>query len=129
MHRTVFLILILFVTSLFVTSVATEQSSALNATDISGVWHTGEDNTLVEIIVNKEPYQGKVSSTDNPKGKVGLVILSELKRKNNKWLARIYAAKRDKYFDAELSRKGDVLHISVDVGFFNKNIEWTLKGK
>lgn len=127
MHRTVFLILILFVTSLFVTSVATEPSSALNATDISGVWHTGEDNTLVEIIVNKEPCQGKVSSTDNPKGKVGLVILSELKRQNNKWLARIYAAKRDKYFDAELSRKGDILHIAVDVGFFTKNIEWTLK--
>jgi len=95
--------------------------------DIAGVWMTGDDNTLVEINISTAPFNGTVISTDNPKGKVGTVILSDLKKDNDKWLAQVFAPKRDKHFDAEIVRKGKTLHIAVDVGFFTKDIEWTLQ--
>lgn len=91
--------------------------------DISGIWNTGE-NTLIEIDTAAKPIVGKVIKTEAEKGKVGTVILSDFQQTKDGWQATIFAPKRKKHFPALLTLENDQLNIEIDVGFFNKDVQW-----
>lgn len=97
-----------------------------NPLAITGIWHTGDSNTLVEIVTNKDPIIGKLIKSDKVKAKIGILILSEFKQQKSHWQAKIYAVKRDKYYPVEITRQDNTLLLKVDVGFFTKKIEWQL---
>ncbi len=92
--------------------------------DIAGVWHTGNNNSLVKIATNEGLMVGRLIKSD--KAKVGTLILSELKQQKSYWLAKVYSIKRDQFFPAKVTRKDNKLLLKVDAGFFTKEIEWQL---
>jgi len=94
-------------------------------TDISGDWNLGEKNTIVTI--EQEAGIGKLTSSDNPKAKIGKLMAKDLKKKKGKWVGKVYSPKRKEWYDAEFTNKGNKLIVEVSVGFFSKTIEWVKK--
>jgi len=92
--------------------------------NLRGAWDTGEDNTIIEITEIDGKTTGKIKSSDNPKAKIGNVILKEVNKNGRIWVGKIYAAKRQEWYDAEITQKGDVLEIKINVGLFSKTVEW-----
>ena len=97
--------------------------------DITGTWNTGEQNTHVKIEKENDVFIGKVISSDNPKAKTGSTLVKEVKLKKNKWVGQLYAPKRGEWYNAEFTKKGNILEIEVSVGFMSKLVEWTKVAK
>ncbi len=95
--------------------------------NLSGTWNTGKYNTLVKIYKNEAVYIGKIISSDNPKAKIGKLLIKDLKLDNGEWKCQLYAPKRKEWYDAEMEKDGDILEITVSVGFFSKTVEWKKK--
>tara|TARA_Y100000389_G_C17321482_1_gene443304 strand:- start:391 stop:741 length:351 start_codon:yes stop_codon:yes gene_type:complete len=98
--------------------------SVFGQNNLTGTWDTGEDNTVIEITKSAVITSGKIKSSDNPKATIGKVMLKDLKKSGSSWKGKIYAAKRQEWYDAVLTRKGNILEIEISVGFFSKTIEW-----
>lgn len=95
--------------------------------DLSGEWIVGEQNTVVKIEQQNGIYSGKIISSDNPKVKIGNLMVKELKETKDKWKGKAYSPKRKEWYDAEFIQKGNKLNIEIKVGFFSKTVEWTKK--
>ena len=93
-------------------------------TDLSGVWDTDNDNTIVEISQVDDRYTGRIKSTDNEKAEIGKVILKDLKENGSEWNGRIYAAKRGEWYDVEITPDEDVLKLKISAGFLSKSVVW-----
>ncbi|NLR91545.1 MULTISPECIES: DUF2147 domain-containing protein [Flammeovirga] len=94
--------------------------------DIKGKWNTGKEDTIVEI-KGDDVLEGKISSTHNPKGKVGTVILRDLKKKGDHYEGEIYSIKKDEWYNADVKVVDDHLEVKVSVGFLSKTVEWKKK--
>lgn len=90
----------------------------------TGVWNTGTDNTKIEITEVDESYVGTLIASDNAKAKIGKQLLKDLTPNGEKWKGKLYAPKKDKWLNATLQEKGDVLHITVGSGFMSKTLKW-----
>ncbi|MGB1218006.1 MAG: DUF2147 domain-containing protein [Saprospiraceae bacterium] len=94
-------------------------------TEIAGIWSTGQDNTKVEFQQNKKGLiSGKILSSDNPKAKVGKTLVKDVEYKDGEWTGKMYAPKKQKWYDATFERQQDKLEVAVSVGFFSKTMEW-----
>lgn len=98
--------------------------SVFGQSNLTGTWDTGEDNTVIEITESDGKTTGKIKSSDNPKATINKVMLKDLKKSGSSWNGKIYAAKRQQWYDAEITQKGDVLEIKISVGFMSKTVEW-----
>ncbi|NPD47956.1 DUF2147 domain-containing protein [Lentimicrobium sp. S6] len=93
--------------------------------DVKGKWAVGEQNNVIEIIQIDGVYSGKLISSDNPKAKIGMATVKDLKQnKKGKLEGKVYSAKREKWYDAEFTRKDNKLIVEISIGFFSKTIEW-----
>ena len=99
--------------------------SVFGQSQLNGTWNTGEDNTKIEISESESLITGNIKSSDNPKAQIGKVILKDLKEEGNNWKGKIFAAKKQKWYEAVITPKGNTLEIEISVGFFSKTIEWT----
>jgi hypothetical protein len=98
--------------------------SVFGQPNLIGTWNTGQDNTIIEITEIDGIPSGKIKTSDNPKAAIGNVILKDVKKKGEIWKGKIYAAKRQEWYDAEISQKGNVIKIEISVGFFSKTVVW-----
>ena len=108
--------------SIFIFSLITISILAQEMT--TGIWLTGEDNTKIETYQKDGMWHGKIISSDNPKAKIGLDILTGFKKEGEEWVGKLYAAKRDKTLDAIISPQNEQLNITVSAGFFKKQLSW-----
>ena len=113
--KNIFLVIVLSLTGI----------SVFAQSDISGTWNTGEQNTVINIEQDNGIYIGKIISSDNPEVKTGILLVKELRQTKNTWKGKLYAPRRNEWYDADFVRKGDKLLIKISVGFFSKTIEWT----
>lgn len=98
--------------------------SAFSQSSLKGIWNTGEDNTKIEIYQSNEHWVGKIKSSDNSKAEIGKVILKDLKKNDDKWHGKLYAAKKKEWYDVTIVTESDVIELKINVGFFSKTIEW-----
>lgn len=98
--------------------------SAFSQSSLKGIWNTGEDNTKIEIYQSNDHWVGKIKSSDNPKAKIGEVVLKDLKKDDNNWKGEIYTAKKQQWYEAIITPKGNILEIEISVGFITKTVEW-----
>jgi uncharacterized protein (DUF2147 family) len=103
-------------------------SSVFAQSAITGTWNTGEQNTLVEIVKEGEAYAGKVISSNNDKLKTGTLLIKDVKLKKKKWKGQMYAPKKDEWYDAEFTNKGNTLEVVISAGLMRKTVEWTKEG-
>jgi uncharacterized protein (DUF2147 family) len=101
--------------------------SVFAQSDIAGEWNTGDQNTVVKIEQDNGIYIGKIISSDNPEVKTGKLLVKELRQTKGTWKGKLYAPKRNEWYDADFVRKGNKLMVEISVGFFSKTIEWTKK--
>jgi uncharacterized protein (DUF2147 family) len=92
--------------------------------NLTGTWNTGEQNTLVKIHEVDSVYVGEIISSDNPEVKLGKVIVKDFKQDGDEWVCQLFAAKRKKWFNAEIEIEDGKLKISVGRGFHSKTVEW-----
>jgi uncharacterized protein (DUF2147 family) len=110
--------ILLFIVSL----IAIFQNS--NDHNIVGTWNTLEDNTKIEITEQKGVLFGRIKSSDNPKAQVGRMILKDLIKSGNSWTGKIYAVKKNEWYDVEINSKENNLNLKIQVGFVHKNLIW-----
>ncbi|QDO95245.1 DUF2147 domain-containing protein [Formosa sediminum] len=92
--------------------------------DIKGKWSFGEKNNVIEIEQHNGIYSGKIISSDNPNTQIGKLIVKEVQLIEGKWQGKVYAPKREEWYDAEYTPKDNLLEVKIKVGFFSKTIEW-----
>ena len=114
-------ILILLMALFSITNYAQSQSG------ITGEWAVGKQNTLVKIQQQNGVYYGEIKTSDNPKVKIGKLMVKDLKQTRGKWRGKIYAPKRKEWYDAEFTPKENSLEITIKVGFMSKTINWKRK--
>ena len=95
---------------------------------IAGLWQTGNDNTIIEIVKNDTQWLGKISSSDNEKAVIGKVIIKEFEPKDNGFKAKMYVAKKDKWMDAFFEIKEEELQVKISAGWKKKKIKWKRSG-
>ncbi len=98
--------------------------SAFSQSNLDGVWGTGEENTKIEILEVDGELTGLLKSTDNEQAKIGRVILRDLQQQGTKWTGQIWAARRQKWFDVEITPSENLLALEIDAGFRSKTVEW-----
>ena len=108
--------LILAIILLF--SFSTQAQSSLN-----GLWDTGEDNTTIEVSEKNNQWVGLVKNSDT-KEDIGILILKDLKKDGDKSTGKIYAPKRKKWYDVDITAKKNNLNLKVNAGLFSKSLEW-----
>jgi uncharacterized protein (DUF2147 family) len=91
---------------------------------IIGIWNTLEENTKIEITEEKEVLFGRIKSSDNPQAKVGRLILKDLIKSGNSWTGKIFAVKKNEWYDVEITSKANNLNLKIQVGFVHKNLIW-----
>ena len=92
----------------------------VNAQDsLSGVYDMGKGNTKIEV----EGSKGKVVSSD--KLEEGTLMLKDITAVDGAWNAKLFSPKKDKWFDAVLEKKGNLLLVTIDAGLMNKTLEWS----
>ena len=94
-------------------------------TPITGIWDMGQDNTKIEIKVNNGIYEGRLASSDNPKAKIGNLILKDVKSVGGTWKGKLYSVKKKKWFDAVLKTEGNQLFVTVNSGWSSKTLKWS----
>ncbi len=98
--------------------------STMSAQSLVGIWETGEDNTIIEITEENNVVSGKIFSSENSEVKIGKQILKDVKFNEGEYKGKMYAAKKEKWYDAVLKTKGDELEIKIKVGFMSKTLKW-----
>lgn len=99
--------------------------SLYSQTDITGVWNTGDQNTLVKIEKVEDVFIGKIVSSDNPSAKIGNTLIKDVILKKGKWTGQMFAPRKGEWYDAEFKAKENILEIEISVGFMSKTLEWT----
>lgn len=102
-------------------------SYAQSEYDLAGEYVLGEKNTIVKIVEQDNVYSGKVIASDSPKAKIGNLMLKELIQTKGIWKGKVYAPRRDDWYDAEFTPKENSLEIKVKVGFMSRTMEWKRK--
>jgi uncharacterized protein (DUF2147 family) len=103
-------------------------SSIVAQSDITGTWNTGDQNTIVKIENRNDVITGKIVSSDNPKAKVGSLLIKDVTIKRGKWKGQLYAPKKDEWYDAEFTNKENILEVVISAGLMRKTVEWTKEG-
>ena len=99
-------------------------ANAIAQSTLEGNWQTGEDNSVVTVETAYGVITGKLISSDNPKAKMGTEILRNFKQIKGVWTGQVYAAKKDKLYDATISPDANVLNIKVSAGIASKKLTW-----
>jgi uncharacterized protein (DUF2147 family) len=92
---------------------------------IQGLWHTGIENTKTEILQNNGEWVGKIKSSDNEQATIGKVILKDLKKQNEKWIGKLFVAKRQKWYDVEITPNKTKLDLIISTGILKKMVQWS----
>jgi uncharacterized protein (DUF2147 family) len=95
-----------------------------NEHSIVGTWNTLEDNTTIQILTHKEMLIGRIKSSDNTKAQVGRLILKDLVKSGNAWNGKIFAVKKNQWYDVEITSEKNSLRLKIQIGFVYKNLIW-----
>ena len=99
-------------------------TSVIAQSELEGIWETGEENTKIEIGKVNGQLTGKIKSSDNGKATIGKVILKDLKKDGSNWTGQIYAARRGKWYNVEITPNQRILELEISAGIFSKSIVW-----
>lgn len=109
----------------FILSLVMGSNLAHAGSPVEGRWHTPKQEGTIEVKVDGGVLKGTLVGSEDKGAKLGTVILRDFVRSDNKWKGKIYAPKRGKVMDAELSLQNGKLVIKVSAGFRTKTIVWT----
>ena len=96
----------------------------INAPDIIGTWNTLDDNTKIQIEDQRGVLIGRIKSSDNPKAQIGKLILKDLVKSGNKWTGKIFAVKKNGWYDVEINSNKNELNLMVQIGFVYRKLIW-----
>ncbi len=91
---------------------------------LEGLWKTGKEETIIEISFSSEQLLGKIKSSNNEQAEMGKIILKDLWSEGNKWVGKIYAIKRKKWYNVEIISKEEVLELKISFGLMSKSLQW-----
>lgn len=92
--------------------------------NIIGLWDTGQQGTIIEVSGSDGALVGKITSSDNPKVKMGTVLLKNFNHSKGLWNVALYSMKRKEWYDGVLKLRGNVLEIEITSGWIKKKISW-----
>jgi hypothetical protein len=93
-------------------------------TDVTGTWDTGKYSTHVKILEKEGVYTGEIAASANPQAIIGTQLIKDIENEKGKWKGKLFAAKIQKWVDAEFKPEESVLKITVKAGLMKKTIEW-----
>ena len=113
---------ILFTLFLTLCSMNTFADSA----SIEGLWLAENKSTHIEISQSKPGlWQGIVTKSPSQPELEGQQILSKMEEVAGGFKGKVYAIKKAKHYDADISLVDGTLQIKAKAGFFTKTMVWT----
>lgn len=91
---------------------------------LEGLWKTGKEETIIEISFSSEQLIGKIKSSNNEEAEMGKIILKALRSEGSKWVGKIYAVKRKKWYNVEIISKEEVLELKISFGLMTRSLQW-----
>jgi uncharacterized protein (DUF2147 family) len=91
---------------------------------VQGVWLTGTNHSKIETYEENGEWFGKLIYSDDSSSEIGTIILRNFKPDGDVWKGQIFAMKRNKIYNAELTPTGSQLIIKVTSGLFSRTLEW-----
>lgn len=82
-----------------------------------GIWVYKQDSSRIEINTFNGKLSGKLISTKNPGKRIGTLILKEFTFQDGKWQGQLYMATKDRWVEANLEQKQDLILIHLDLGY------------
>jgi len=113
----------LFVFLLFTAGYA---QTALNGDAILGRWQGEKNSNVILIYQSNGQYFGKVDHSENASSE-GMVILKNFSFNNDtrEWDGKVYAPKRDMYFDASIKTINDsTISVTAYAGSRSRSATW-----
>lgn len=90
---------------------------------LEGLWKTGKEETLIKIFYSNEQLIGKIKSSNNEQAEIGKIILKDFESEGNKWVGKIYAVKRKKWYNVEIISKEEVLELKISFGLMSRSLQ------
>lgn len=87
-----------------------------------GIWVYKQDFSRIEIIDLNGKLSGKLISTRNPNNKIGTAILEDFVFVEGKWQGRYFLHSKNRWVEANMVLKGDLLFIELELGYGTKII-------
>lgn len=91
---------------------------------MAGLWNTGNENTVIEMLQLNGEWLGQIHSSDNPGAIIGKTIIKDLEEKGDKWVGKIFVVKRQKWATVQITPQATQLDLVVSSGFSKKSIQW-----
>jgi uncharacterized protein (DUF2147 family) len=92
---------------------------------IEGLWNTGMDGTIVEILEDSGICTGRVHSSEAENAQPGFVLIKDLQQSGDKWKGQLFSVKKKKWLKASMKViDKDQLKITATYGVMSKTIEW-----
>lgn len=93
--------------------------------NVSGIWKTDKDNTLVRIEKQGDSFIGKVISSDDKDVKPGTIIIKEGKQEKGIIKGQLYLFKKSRWFQATFEAQGNKLKVTGKWTFITHTVHWT----
>jgi uncharacterized protein (DUF2147 family) len=52
------------------------------------------------------------------------LILKDLVKSGNAWTGKIFAVKKNEWYDVEITPEKNSLNLKIQIGFLHKNLKW-----
>ena len=93
---------------------------------LQGQWLAENQSTQIEISQSESGlWQGIVTKSPSQPELTGQQILSEMVEVVDGFKGKVYAIKKAKHYEADISLADGTLQIEVKAGFFTKTMIWT----
>jgi len=94
------------------------------ATDPSGIFLTGQNNTQIAVYQEHDSWQGKITASDNTKAQIGNIIIKDITLKGEDFMGKLYIAPKKRWVDCTLNPSAKELVINIELGRFKKQFAW-----
>lgn len=102
-------------------------TSLMAQNPILGQWHTGQEQTIIEIIEVKGKIEGRIIESSNAKVPIGNCILTGVYSHPDGAIGKLYSLRKNKWFEASFYPSANQMEITITAGLVKRAVDWKRK--
>ena len=102
-------------------------TSLMAQNPLIGQWHTGQENTIIEVIEIEGKIEGRIIKSANAKVPIGKCILKDVYLHAEGVTGKLYSLRRNKWFEAILSTRSNEMEVTIATGLAKRTVVWKRK--
>lgn len=102
-------------------------TSLMAQNPILGQWHTGQEQTIIEIIEVEGKIEGRIIESSNAKVPIGRCILTGVYSHPEGVKGKLYSLRKNKWFEASFFPSTNQMEITINAGLAKRAVNWKRK--